>query len=150
MVVLTYKYNKDDNDLLEKYIQQSIDLTDPSAEDRLKRIVLFFSKHNKPHIFSTPLRDFEDGLAQNYQKEIEYIIGPHARFDPPKTKTVDSIRIDTKLQQLCIRCNWVDQLKTDFHLTLQTEVQVLHITEREIQNISKFIINHMFRASRLM
>jgi hypothetical protein len=122
--------------LLEKYIQQSIDLTDPSTEDRLKKIVLFFSEHEHTYGYIEPSED-KYGLTQNYHKEIEYIIGPHARFDPPRDKTFDSIRIDKKLQQLCIRCNWVDQLKKEFYLTLQKEIRVLEVTDSEIRNIGK-------------
>jgi hypothetical protein len=137
--ILTYKYNKDENDLLQKYIQKSIDLREPSTEDRLKKIVLFFSKHDKSQSYLTPSED-QDGLQENYQKDIEYIIGPHARFDPPKTKTVDRIRIDKKLQQLCVRCNPIaKKLQKEFHLTIQEEVNILHITDSEIEKIGKHL-----------
>jgi hypothetical protein len=150
IVMLTFKYNKDHNDLLQKYIQKSIDLTDPSEEDRLKKIVLFFSKQTRPIAHIPPSENLEEGLSENYEEEIEYIIGPHARFDPPREKTFDSIKIDKKLQQLCVRCYVVKKMKNDFKLTLQAEVKVLHITDSEIQKISKLIKNHMFRVSRLM
>ncbi len=140
IAVLAYKYNKDDNDLLEKYIGKSIDLTDPSEEERLKKIVLFFSRQTRPIAHIPPSENFGDGLPDRYKKEIEYILGHHARFDPPSENTFECIKIDKKLEQLCIRCNPVDKMKDDLEMTLQREVIVLHISDSEINKSCKTII----------
>jgi hypothetical protein len=143
IAVLAFKYNKDDNDLLEKYIQESIDLKDSSTEDRLKKIVLFFAKQTQPIAHIRPSENLGDGLERNYKRDIQYIIGPHARFVPPREKTLDYIKIDRKLLQLCVRCDSVDRMKDDLEMTLQRQVAILHTADSEIMEIGK-----TFRYSR--
>ncbi len=48
IAILTFQYDEKESDLLQKHIHKSIDLRDPSAHDRLRKIVLFFSRHPKP------------------------------------------------------------------------------------------------------
>ncbi len=75
IVVLAFTYHKEKNNLLENYKKHSIDLRDHATEERLKKIVSFFSKDPLPTRYPTIE---EHGLHRDYVDTTEYIIGPHA------------------------------------------------------------------------
>ncbi len=136
IVVLAFEYDRDEMDLLEKYKGQSINLTDRGAEtqDRLKKIVHFFSKRPQP--IRNPSLEV-DGLDENYQREIEYIIGPYAHFFPPSQKLINTIWINSDLTQLCIRCDFLHKMRLDFEEILQKKIFVLEVDDSEISEIGK-------------
>ncbi len=47
-VVLMFKYDPDESDLLKRYESKSINLTELSDHDRLEKVVKYFSREPKP------------------------------------------------------------------------------------------------------
>jgi hypothetical protein len=126
IAVLAFTYNKEKNNLLEKYKKQSIDLRDlrdPANEERLKKIVQYFSKDPLPTSYPTIK---EHGLDSDYKDAIEYIIGPHAIIFSSK------VYINRGITQLCIRCVGRTSMKQEFEDLIQKSVFVLDLDDKDI------------------
>jgi len=48
IAILVFRYDAEELDLLKNYRDYSIDLREPSTHDRLKKIVLYYSRVPKP------------------------------------------------------------------------------------------------------
>jgi hypothetical protein len=119
-VVLAFTYHKEENNLLEKYKKHSIDLRGQAHEERLKKIVRFFSKDPLP----TRLPTIEEhGLNSDYDRDIEYIIGPHVIISS------SNVYVNWTLTQLCVRCMGRTSMKKDFESLIQKEVFVLEMDD---------------------
>jgi hypothetical protein len=123
IVVLAFTYHKEENNLLEKYKWHSIDLRDHVCEERLKKIVNFFSKDPLPT--SHPTVE-EHGLCSDYEDYIEYIIGPHVIISSSK------VCFNRSLTQLCIRCVGRKSMKNEFENLIQKEVFVLDVNANDL------------------
>jgi hypothetical protein len=123
IAVLAFTYNTEENNLLEKYKKHSIDLRDHAKEERLKKIVNFFSKDPLPT--SHPTIE-EHGLHKDYKDDIEYIIGPHAIISSSK------VCFNRSLTQLCIRCVGRENMKNEFENLIQKEVFILDVNANEL------------------
>jgi hypothetical protein len=139
IVVLAFTYDKEQSDLLEKYEKQSINLTSPESEDRLKKIVHFFSQNPLPT--KKPTID-KHGLAKDYTTDIEYIRGPHCSFVPIYKKNIDNIYTKNDLIQLCVRCVGTSQLLLDLEEHIQEEFFVVNVDKEELEEMSKLL--HFF------
>jgi hypothetical protein len=128
IVVLAFTYHKEEKNLLKKYEEHSIDLRDwrdPAIEERLKKVVTFFSKDPLPTC--RPTID-EHGLPEDYFEHIEYIIGPHAPIISSSDEPHRNVSLNTSLTQLCIRCQGRKTfLKEEFEPLIQKEVFVLDV-----------------------
>jgi hypothetical protein len=136
IVVLQFSYNTDEEDLIKKYQQKSVTLTstDAQTQDRLKRIVAFFARQKN----ASEKPKEKDGLGENYRREIEYIIGPHAHFYPPSKKGhIDNISINPSLIQLCVRCDWKEEMKSDLERFCLDEVIIVDVKDSEIKELGK-------------
>ncbi len=128
IAVLAFTYHKEKNNLLETYKKHSIDLRGLANEERLKKIVRFFSKHPLPT--SCPTIE-EHGLHKDYANNIEYIIGPHAIISCSK------VYVDRDLTQLCVRCvGRRTYMKEDFENLIQKEVFVLEVDANDFCKLS--------------
>ncbi len=134
IAVIAVSYNKETNNVRKKYRQNSIDLRENAAEDRLKRIVRFFYLHPLPTNYPTIKTH---GLNCNYREEVEYIIGPHATVIPLPNNPPVSVNRD--LTQLCVRCHGRTQMKADFENCIQKEVFVVNVDDTEIAFLGKCI-----------
>jgi hypothetical protein len=126
IVVLAFTYHKDENNLLRKYEEHSINLRDwkdPATEERLKKIVNYFSQHPLPT--SQPTVETH-GLHSEYEDDIEYIIGPHAIISGPDDP-FRNVYINGSLTQLCVRCVGRKSMKKDFEILIQKEVYILDV-----------------------
>jgi hypothetical protein len=126
------------NDLLEDYKNQSIDLTILGSEERLRRIVHFFSQKRLPTKKPTIEKH---GLAENYTTDVEYIRGPHSTFIPTHKKNIDNIYTNSGLIQLCVRCVGTERMLRDLKENIQTEVLVIDVEEEEIAEMSKLFLS---------
>jgi hypothetical protein len=133
IVVLSFTYHKEENNLLEKYKKHSINLQDHATEERLKKIVHFFSKHNLPT--SHPTIEVH-GLHSDYEEDIEYIIGPHAQIMAFSHDPLRNVYVNRSLTQLCVRCVGRTSMKKDFESLIQKEVFVL---DMDGNNICKYM-----------
>jgi hypothetical protein len=127
IVVLAFTYHKEENNLLEKYKIHSIDLRDHASEERLKKIVNFFSKDPLPT--SDPTVE-EHGLDSDYEDDIEYIIGPHVFISGPNNPQ-RNVFINRSLTQLCVRFSGMKSMKKDFESLLQKEVFIVDLEANE-------------------
>ena len=121
IAVLAFTYHKEENNLFEKYKIHSIDLQDYAKEERLKKIVNFFSKDPLPT--SHPTVE-EHGLRSDYEDDIEYIIGPHVTISGPKNP-LRNVYVNRSLTQLCVRFSGRKSMKKDFESLIQKEVYIL-------------------------
>ncbi len=129
IVVLAFTYHKEEKNLFEKYKENSIDLTDQSSEERLKKLVSFFSKDPLPTCSPTIE---EHGLESNYQSDIEYIIGPHAQILSFSDEPLGNVYVNRSLTHLCIRCiGKRPMMKIEFESLLQKEVFVVDLEANE-------------------
>jgi hypothetical protein len=128
MVVLAFTFDKEENNLLKKYEKHSIDLRnwrDPDIEERLKKIVIFFSKDPLPTCCPTIE---EHGLDSDYFNNIEYIIGPQAQIISSSDEPLRNVFLNSSLTQLCIRCQGRrTYLKGDFERLIQKDVFVFDV-----------------------
>ncbi len=129
IVVLAFTYHKEEENLLEKYKKHSIDLQDHASEERLKKIVNFFSKDPLPT--SDPIIA-EHGLDSDYEDDIEYIIGPHAQIISFSHDPLKNIYVNRSLTQLCVRCVGRTSMKKDFERLLQKEVYILDLDGNDL------------------
>jgi hypothetical protein len=120
IVVLAFSYHKEKNNVLEKYKKHSIDLRGLAHEERLKKIVRFFSKHR----LTTRSPTIEThGLHKDYANNTEYIIGPHAVLQKSS-----KVYVDRELTQLCVRCvGRRTYMKEEFETLIQKKVFVLDV-----------------------
>jgi hypothetical protein len=125
------------NDLLEDYKNQSIDLTSLESEERLRRIVHFFSQKRLPTKKPTIEKH---GLAENYRTDIEYIRGPHSTFIPIHKKNIENIYTNRGLIQLCVRCVGTERMLQDLKENIQEEVLVIDVDDEEIAEMSKLFL----------
>jgi hypothetical protein len=133
VVVLAFSYHKEKNNVLEKYKKHSIGLRDQAHEERLKKIVRFFSKHR----LTTRSPTIEEhGLHKDYANNTEYIIGPHAIISSSK------VYVDRELTQLCVRCiGRRTYMKEDFENLIQKEVFVLDVDVNDFCKCLIIILN---------
>jgi hypothetical protein len=128
IVVLAFTYDKEQKNLLQKYEEHSINLRDwrdTAIEERLKKIVSFFSKDPLPTCRPTVE---EHGLPEDYFDNMEYIIGPHAQIISSSDEPLRNVLLNTSLTQLCIRCLGKKTFLMDkFVPLLQKEVYVLDV-----------------------
>jgi hypothetical protein len=129
IVVLAFTYHKDENNLLKKYEEHSINLRDwrrdISIEERLKKIVIFFSKDPLPTCRPTIE---EHGLPEDYFDNIEYIIGPHAPIMSSSNIPLRNVNFNTSLTQLCIRCQGKKTvLMEKFEPLIQKKIYILDV-----------------------
>jgi hypothetical protein len=143
IVVLAFTYHKEENNLLEKYKKHSIDLRDHASEQRLKKIVHFFSKD--PLTTYCPTIE-EHGLDSDYEDDIEYIIGPHAQIMCFSNDPLGNIYVNRSLTQLCVRCVGRKSMKKDFESLIQKEVYILDLDGNDICKLCCLI----YSGSRLM
>ncbi len=121
IIVFTYVEESKANPLKTR-IQSAIDLTARSQEERLKKIVHYFSGGTKPRS-ETNVK--EHGLGFDYKKKVQYIIGPYTYFREDKREAKD-VKINWKLKQLCLRR---EEIKDDFELLLNPISLKLHKDE---------------------
>jgi hypothetical protein len=134
IVVLAFTYDKEENNLLENYKEHSIDLMRRKSEGRLKKIVTFFSQD--PLSTNYPTMD-EHGLNDDYEHDIEYIIGPHSTID----LMTNDVYINRDLTQLCVRCVGRINMKMDFENLIRKEVFVVTVDDSEIASMHNYCSN---------
>ena len=134
IVVLAFSYHKEKNNVLEKYKKHSIDLRGLTHEERLKKIVRFFSKHR----LTTRSPTIEEhGLHKDYANNTEYIIGPHAVLQKSS-----KVYVDRELTQLCVRCvGRRTYMKEDFETLIQKKVFVLDVDVNDFCKCLIIILN---------
>ena len=125
--IVVLAFNKKVNSLLEKYKNHSIDLRHPAHEERLKKIVCFFSKDPLPT--SNPTIE-EHGLESNYKDEIEYIIGPHVIISGP------DVLVNRSVTQLCIRGVGKKRMLEDIEGCSKNEIYILDVDNKDMRKLN--------------
>ena len=76
MAIAVFCFDESSN-LLKKYLNNGIDLTNREQEERLRKIVSFFTSCTSTNIPNSQ----DHGLAFDYKKLTKYIMGPYASFE---------------------------------------------------------------------